>query len=764
MHKKGLLALLAGGIGASAFFGWQLPSTPASGSHSASSIDAPAPATPSAVAAPAAHPNPSSSSALAVTGSNAPLAPAQPAGQLDTAAAIVGARPQLTPPSAVATVATGKTETERVADLYQGREPQAAGEQIFIKPAGTASFPVTDAATAKALITDRGRGYFQLGPQDDIELKTAKRDDLGNDFYKFQQTYAGLPVAGRELVVQTDPDRQLAALAGQFQPGIQIGTMPGITAARALDTAMTSLEPVQPPNVIAPPELTVYVNASNQASLTYRAIVEFQGKRLGYRVDELYIDAHTGRIVTAVPRLHSALGRELFDLKKQCIYSSSQLPGQSLPANTQDAHAKAAYDNTGLSYWFYKNLLNRDSYDAKGINIRSTVHAYFSTGSSCTGDNAMFSANLNQLIFGEGGTGLSNPAGALDIVAHELTHGVTARESNLTYQGESGAINEALSDIFGAAAETWVASGGSMAGNPASLNPTTTNWTIGEKSASGNSFKRYMYDPAADGQSKDYYPNRYTGTQDSGGVHLNSGIMNLAFYLLSQGGRHPRQSNGVQVSGIGMKKALDIYYHAATHLFTSSTNFQQARNLLAQSAQTLFGQCSAEWEAVHKSYDAVAAPGTWQTCGSGGATPAPAPAPVPAPAPSPSNLATGAVAVASSVYPGYTAGNANDGKTATAWNSRPIGSPYAQEWVRLDLRSAKSLKSASIKWSANGNIQRFQVLAYQAGAWRVLADQVANSGTTSTISLPSPTAQYVVVTMMYGQLGRRYGIDEISLY
>jgi hypothetical protein len=106
----------------------------------------------------------------------------------------------------------------------------------------------------------------------------------------------------------------------------------------------------------------------------------------------------------------------------------------------------------------------------------------------------------------------------------------------------------------------------------------------------------------------------------------------------------------------------------------------------------------------------------------------------------------------------------NDGKTTTAWNSRPIGSPYAQEWVRLDLRSAKTLKSASIKWSANGNAQRFQIWAYRSGAWRLLTDQIAGAGTTSSVNLPSATAQYVLVTMTYGQLGRRYGIDEISLY
>ena len=760
MLKKSLLILLAGGIGATAFYGGRQAL-----SHSVESQDAVETSQASAsTQAKETSTQPGAATVVAAASGSDRIEPQTTQSGKITSTPLDNASAPTEPPAMPPLASLPPppaAEAPRSADPYQGREPQQAGEQVFIKPSATTPYPITDAASAKALITDSGRGYFQLGAQDDVELKTAKRDELGNDFYKFQQTYSGLPVAGRELVVQADPNKQLAALAGQFQPGIQLNTTPSMTAARALDTAMSSLEPVQPPNVIEQPQLAVYVDAANQATLTYRAIVEFQGKQAGYRVDELYIDAHSGRIVSTLPRLHSALGRELFDLKKQCIYYSWQLPGQSLPTSTQDLHAKSAYDNTGLAYWFYKNEFNRDSYDAKGINIRSTVHAYFSTGSSCTGDNAMFSADLNQLIFGEGGTGLSNPAGALDIVAHELTHGVTARESNLTYQGESGAINEAVSDIFGAGAETWVGSGGSMAGNPTSLNPTTANWTIGEKSATSNSFKRFMYDPAADGQSKDYYPNRYTGTQDSGGVHLNSGIMNLAFYLLSQGGKHPRQSNGVQVTGVGMKKALDIYYHSTTNLFTSSTNFEQARNLLAQSAQTLFGQCSAEWVAVEKSFDAVAVPGTWQACGGGGDG---GTTPTPSPNPAPSNLATGALVAASSAYTGYAPVNVNDGNSATAWNSRTISSPYTQEWVRLDLRSAKMLKSASIKWSANGNAQRFQLYVYQYGYWRLVSDQVASSGINSSVSIPSLNTQYVVVAMMYGQVGRRYGINEISLY
>jgi len=218
----------------------------------------------------------------------------------------------------------------------------------------------------------------------------------------------------------------------------------------------------------------------------------------------------------------------------------------------------------------------------------------------------------------------------------------------------------------------------------------------------------------------------------------------------------------VLVSGVGLKKAVDIYYHASTNLFTSSTNFQQARSLLAQSTETLYGKCSAEWEAVHKSFDAVAVPGTWQACSS--TSPATTPTPTPAPAPAPTNLATGAIASASSAFSSaFIPANAIDGKATTAWNSRTVLNPYVQEWIRLDLKSAKTLKSANIKWSATGQVARYQVWVYQDRIWRLMTDQVANSGASSTVSLAGLSSRYVLVTAFYGRAGLRYGIDEIVL-
>jgi vibriolysin len=204
------------------------------------------------------------------------------------------------------------------------------------------------------------------------------------------------------------------------------------------------------------------------------------------------------------------------------------------------------------------------------------------------------------MVYGDGdGTTFISLAKGFDVVAHELTHAVTEYESNLTYSNESGALNEAMSDIMAAAAEAYKT--GSVGGN---------TWKIGEDIYTPNTAGdalRYMNNPTADGSSKDYYPERYTGTSDNGGVHINSGIANLAFYLLVQGGSHPRGKTSVVVPALGMTQAERIFYIANRDYLTSSSNFQAARNATAQAATSLYGATAAD--AVQKAWDAVGVPG-----------------------------------------------------------------------------------------------------------------------------------------------------------
>lgn len=191
-----------------------------------------------------------------------------------------------------------------------------------------------------------------------------------------------------------------------------------------------------------------------------------------------------------------------------------------------------------------------------------------------------------------------------DVVAHELTHGITEKESGLIYYGESGAVNEAISDIFGAVVDRK---------EGASEEDT---FKIGEgiytPSIPGDAL-RYMADPELDGISYDYYPDRYMGDEDYGGVHLNSGIANLAFALLVKGGQHPRGKTSVQVPAIdedfdtSLLEAARIFYYANTACLTPLSGFAAAR--YCTSMHSVSNETNVSYETnVKAAWDAVGVP------------------------------------------------------------------------------------------------------------------------------------------------------------
>jgi vibriolysin len=230
----------------------------------------------------------------------------------------------------------------------------------------------------------------------------------------------------------------------------------------------------------------------------------------------------------------------------------------------------------------------RDSYNAAGAQLKSTVHH------STNYTNAFW--NGTQMVYGDSDGVQSAPLGLSgDVTTHELTHAVTEYESNLTYSGESGGINEALSDIFGAYCESYES--GTWATTNAVFSVGDDVWTP----ATAGDALRYMYDPAKDGASHDYW----TTSTKNVDVHYSSGVANLAFKLLSTGGTHPRGKSTTVVPAIGVQKAGAIYYKANTDLFTASTNYAQAKTYLEQAATALYGAGSPEVAAVTASYTAV---------------------------------------------------------------------------------------------------------------------------------------------------------------
>ncbi|CAI8876807.1 LPXTG-domain-containing protein cell wall anchor domain [Bacillus pseudomycoides] len=291
-------------------------------------------------------------------------------------------------------------------------------------------------------------------------------------------------------------------------------------------------------------------------------------------------------------------GIETYDVKYRDITKEERYyPGilaTSTSTTFNDPKAVSAHFLATKVYDFYKNKYERSSFDNKGQKVVSVVHGWDSedTNDPKNWENA-FSANINNssmLVYGD------PIVKAFDVAGHEFTHAVTSSESNLEYSGESGAINEALSDIMGTAIEKYINNG-------------KFNWTMGEQT--GSVF-RDMANPSSVPSSTGVpYPDDYSEFNDfngwdNGGVHFNSSIINKVAYLIAKGGTH----NGVTVKGIGEDKMFDIFYYANTDELNMTSDFSELRSACLRVATNEYGARSTEAQAVQKAFDAAKIKGT----------------------------------------------------------------------------------------------------------------------------------------------------------
>lgn len=192
--------------------------------------------------------------------------------------------------------------------------------------------------------------------------------------------------------------------------------------------------------------------------------------------------------------------------------------------------------------------------------------------------------NGTQMAYGDGdGVNFLEMSGDLDVVAHELSHGVTDATSDLIYQNESGALNEAFSDIMATSVEFYYGTG---------------NWTIGEDLMPNDDGIRDMADPGSDGDPS-HYDERYVGTSDNGGVHWNSGIANHWYFLLVEGGQNsdPVYATGMDVEGIGLTAAEQIAFVGFTGLPADAT-FCTARSATIAAAGSYAANAADAWDEV----------------------------------------------------------------------------------------------------------------------------------------------------------------------
>ncbi len=452
-----------------------------------------------------------------------------------------------------------------------------------------------DPVGASLAFLEEKRAVFLASGREELAVTNVHEDDLGQVHVRFQQTLYGRPVVGAELIVHWEPSSgKVLAVNGKFVPVADVPTQPLLEAQTALQAAAPAAG-IRSGTVVTVPEL-VYVPTEEGLRLAWQATVAYERDGEPY-LDKIYADGDTGEFLGAEGLLHRALYRKIYNAN-----NGTSLPGTLMfveGGSSSDTIAMAAYNNSGITYNYYKAKFNRDSYNNAGAQLISTVHY----GNKY--NNAFW--NGSQMVYGDGdGTTFGPFAQALDVVAHELTHAVTSSTANLAYRNDSGALNEAMSDIFAAATEAYSVGG---------INANT--WKIGEACytpATPGDALRYMNNPTADGYSRDYYPERLyaynctpSSSNDYCGVHGNSGIANLAFYLMVSGGSHPRAKTSIAVTAIGLSRAEQIFYRALTVYLTSSSNYEAARNATARAASDLYGSTYATY--VHQAWDAVGVPG-----------------------------------------------------------------------------------------------------------------------------------------------------------
>ncbi|MES2298399.1 MAG: M4 family metallopeptidase [Pseudomonadota bacterium] len=270
--------------------------------------------------------------------------------------------------------------------------------------------------------------------------------------------------------------------------------------------------------------------------------------------------------------------------------------GSTTNANGQTAAVNALWGAMN-TYDTLKNVLGWQALD--GVNTAFYIAAHVNTAY----DNAYYDDTCRCMYIGDGSSFYS--LGSIDVIGHEMGHGVTAATSNLTYSGESGGLNESSSDINGEMTEAYARAGGT-----GSVIPAGNDWMMGKEIAKNGQPLRWMWKPSKDGSSKDAWSSAVAGLDP----HYSSGPNNRMFYFLSQGSNSSSSSEmyssylnkaPLAMTGLGNDKAYRIWFKANTTLFTASTTYAQARTKMIQSAQSLYGVGSKEDIAVQRAYAAI---------------------------------------------------------------------------------------------------------------------------------------------------------------
>ena len=467
----------------------------------------------------------------------------------------------------------------------------------------------------------------------------------GRSYERLDQIHRGVRVFGGELVRQAHGG-QTVSVFGDLYAGIRIDVEPTLSAEDAAGIVAGLTGVTVGPELA--PELVVLPSDDGGYVLAYRLRVLAEDDLTVY-----FIDAGTGGVALQYSDLQTTVGtgkgvyndtKKLsttsrsgtylaidlmrppaiytYDMKGNLARTQLYLNGL-VTLNDSDVAAdpdndwgdSAAVDAHAYAGWTYDYLykrFNRQGLDNRNMTMTSLVHPvrrddYASAPPSVINLYYLnaFYAGRGIMVYGEGlpdgvtagGREWDYFSGAIDVVAHELAHGVTDYTSGLIYRNESGALNEAFSDIIGTSVEYFYQQAGT--------GYLKADYLLGEDLTSPSSPFRSMSNPQAYGDP-DHYSKLYTGAADNGGVHHNSGIANHAFYLAVEGGTN--RTSGLSVQGVGAanrEKIEKVFFRAFTQMLPANATFSMARAATLQAARDLYGAGSDVERAIEQAWTAV---------------------------------------------------------------------------------------------------------------------------------------------------------------
>ena len=461
-------------------------------------------------------------------------------------------------------------------------------------------------------------------------------DELGFHHARLRQTVSGLRVIGGDLLVHFDRSGQAYQINGRYIPDVVVDTAPAIDIATALAAAQNDLAAMGKPGGMlqGAPELVIYAR-DDQPTLAYEMTLVYEDTRAGAGCWRYWIGAQAGVVLNryndirklsdAMPKSDAAIsgtmlageggaiasvtgsfssGKYWLSNAAWAIYNSDNTGHypdsgslafrSSASWGASDPTEMSAANNFSLIQAYYYTVHGRAGYDAGGVQASVNVHMWGGM------DNAYWSPSDQAFFFYPGSEFADLPV--LDVCAHEFAHAVTENTADLIYQGESGALNESFSDIFGVFVE--FASQGDGRGSYPDRVAGQADWLLAEDCTYPTATAlRDLRNPARYDQPSRYRgTNWYSGAGDNGGVHYNSGVQNHMAYLLTEGGSGINDGIAYDVTGIGITNARQVAYRALTAYCAPNTDYRAARIAWVSAAQDLnplwTTSVQAAWSAV----------------------------------------------------------------------------------------------------------------------------------------------------------------------